>query len=157
MPWHDCRQLMSSALNRDWFNLHDIYLSIQSRLVSVPRQISRTDSTNYGIIISSIDWLGFAACHLLMLAQRRTVIVHTGRPVCHTKAASISPGAWTLRMRPDCAEAGTQCPSCGRLPVACSLRLIDFPLLCHCGGLFKHTLCDVRPQTSRHAQAKAKG
>lgn len=119
--------------------------------MSAPRQISRTYSTNNRIIISSIDWLGFPACHLLMLAQRRDVIVHTGRPVCHTKAASILPGAWTLRMRPDCAEAGTQCPSCGRLPVACSPRLIDFPLLCHCGGLFKHTLCDVQPQTSRHA------
>lgn len=37
------------------------------------------------------------------------------------------------------------------LLLAHSPRLIDFPLLCHRGGLFKHTFCDVRPHTARHA------
>lgn len=155
MPWHDCSQLMSFPPNRDWFNLHDIYLSIQSLALWGQWQSSHTYWTHTGIIISPIDCPGFNTCQLRLLAYWRAVIVHTALSVFQTKPASISAGAWTLCMRPNCPRLRPNVHHPATLSLAHSPSLIDFPLLCHCGGLFKHTFCDARPHTAWHPKAIA--
>lgn len=72
-----------------------------------------------------------------------------------TKLASISAGVWALCMRPNCSGLGPDVRHPAVLSLARSPSFIDFPLLCHCGGLFKHTLCDVRPHTVWHPKATA--
>lgn len=47
----------------------------------------------------------------------------------------------------------TRCPSFRCTPAGPQSSLIDFPLHCHCGGLFKHTFCDVQPRRARNPQA----
>lgn len=155
MPWHDCSQLMSFPPNRHWFNLHDIYLSIQSLALWGQWQSSHTYWTHTGIIISPIDCPGFNTCQLRLLAYWRAVIVHTALSVFQTKPASISAGAWTLCMRPNCPRLRPNVHHPATLSLAHSPSLIDFPLLWHCGGLFKHTFCDARPHTVWHPKAIA--
>lgn len=153
--WHDCSWLMSFPPNRDWFNLHDIYLSIQSQALWGPWQSSHTYWTYTGIIISAIDCPGFNTCHLRLLAYRWAVIVHTALSPFQTKPASISAGVQALCMRPNCPGLRPNVHHPAALLLARSASLIDFPLLCHCGGLFKHTFCDVRPHTAWHPKATA--
>lgn len=112
--WHDCSRLMSFPPNRDWFNLHDIYLSIQSLALWGPWQSSHTYWTYSGIIISPIDCPGFNTCHLRLLAYRRAVIVHTARSAFQTEPASISAGVRALCMRPNCSGLRPQRPSSRR-------------------------------------------
>lgn len=152
--WHDCSRLMSFPPNRDWFNLHDIYLFIQSLALWEPRQSSHTYWTYKRIIISPIDCLRFNTCLLGLLAYRAAVVVHAALCAFQTKPASISAGVRTLCMRPNCPglRPNVHHPT---FSLARTLSLIDFPLLCHCGGLFKHTYCDVRPRTARHPKLSA--
>lgn len=154
--WHDCSWLMSFPPNRDWFNLHDIYLSIQSLALWGPWQSSHTYWTYTGIIISPIDRPGFNTCHLGLLAYRRAAIVHTALSAFQTKLGSISAGVRALCMRPNCPGLRPNVHHPAVLRLARSPSLIDFPLLCHCGGLFKHTFCDVQPHTARHPKASLK-
>lgn len=146
---------MSFPPNRDWFNLHDIYLSVQSLALWEPWQSPHTYWTYTGIIISPIDCPGFNTCHLRLLAYQRAVIVHRDLLAFHTKPPSISARVWPLCIRPSCPGLRPNVHHPTVLSLACSPSLIDFPLLCHRGGLFKHTFCDVQPRTVWYSKATA--
>lgn len=127
--WHDCSRLMSFPPNRDWFNLHDIYLSIQSLALWGPWQSSHTYWTYAGIIITSIDSLGFNTCHLGLLACRQAVIVHTALSALQTKPASILGGVYrALCMRPNCPGLRPNVHHTAALSLARSPRLHRFPI-----------------------------
>lgn len=142
--WHNCSWLMSFPPNRNWFNLHDIYLTIQSQALW---QSSHTYWTYRRIIISPID------CRDLT----RVIYVcwHAGRPSLFAWTSALSGQSWH---RSRCVYGHYACDPIVQgqdtnvhhavaFSLARSPSLIDFPLLCHCGGLFKHTFCDIRLHT----------
>lgn len=49
-------------------------------------------------------------------------------------------------------RAETRCPSFHRTCAGLQSSLIDFPLQCHRGGLYKHTFCDVLPHRARYSK-----
>lgn len=144
--WHDCSQLMSFPPNRNWFNLHDIYLFIQS----LPTVGPNIPTPHIGLILRSLfHSLISSECHVSfrfvgILASRQ---VFSGLLVFQTKPASILAGAQALCMRPNCPVLRPNVYHSVVLLLARSPSFIDFPLLCHCGGLFKHTFPDVWPHT----------
>lgn len=106
-----------------------------------------------GSLFPRIDCLGFNTCHLRWLVYWQVVIVHTDFSPFQTKLASISVGLQALCMRPNCPGLRPDVHHPTTLLLAWSPSLIDFPLLCHCGVLFKHTFCDVRSHTVWHPNA----
>lgn len=109
--WHDCSWLMSFPPNRDWFNLHDIYLFVQSLALWGPRLSSHTYWTYTGIIISPIDSPGFNTCHLRLLAYHR-LSLFTHRPLCFPDKAGIDlSGCMGIMHATQLSGAETQRPS----------------------------------------------
>ena len=92
-----------------------------------------------------IDCLGFNMCHVRLLAHQHAIVIRTDLSAFQTKLASISEDIWALCMRPNCPGLRPNVYHSATLSLAHSSSLIDFPLLCHCVGLFKHTFHDVWP------------
>lgn len=80
--WHDCRRLMSFPPNRDWFNLHDIYLSIQSLALRGPRQAPTPIELIQGPLFPQL------------IAQDLTHVIyvcwHCGEPSLFTQTSQLS-------------------------------------------------------------------
>lgn len=83
------------------------------------------------------------------------IIVYIDLSAFQTKPALISVGVQELCMRPNCPGLKPFVHHPAALLLACSPSFIDFPLLCHCGGLFKHTFCDIWPLTEWHPKTTA--
>ena len=80
------------------------------------------------------------------------VIVHTGLFWLPDKAAIDHSVDASIMHATQLSRAETLRPSSLSLSLARGPGHIDFPLLCHCGSLFKHTSPDVRPLTAWHPQ-----
>lgn len=80
--WHDCSQLMSFPPNRDWFNLHDIYLSIQSLALWGPRQALKPIELIQGSLFPQL--IAWDLAHVIYVCW------HNGKPSLFTQTSLLS-------------------------------------------------------------------